>query len=38
MHQRQLKENIWSSLVDHVTVMKDKKVIFTFKDEAKIKA
>lgn len=24
-------ENLWSSLVDHVTVMKDKKVIFTFK-------
>jgi len=24
-------ENLWSSLVDHITVMKDKKVVFTFK-------
>ena len=29
-------ENLWSSLVDHVTVMKDKKVIFTFKGGTEI--
>lgn len=29
-------ENLWSSLVDHVTVMKDKKTVFTFKGGTEI--
>ena len=29
-------ENLWSSLVDHVTVMKDKKLVFTFKGRTEI--
>lgn len=29
-------ENLWSSLVDHITVMKDRKVIFTFKGGTEI--
>lgn len=29
-------ENLWSSLVDHVTVMANKKAIFTFKGDTEI--
>lgn len=29
-------ENLWSSLVDHITVMKDKKVVFAFKGGTEI--